>query len=151
MADAENTSHFPLFPLFPLSFFPALPILPTLSGTTYVHRTSTPSAMYVIYSAPDAATVHIVKGILDQRGIRTIVRGEHLQGASGGVAPIDAWVELVVLKMQDVPEAKAVVAEVISTQEVEPGEAWTCPRCGETIEAQFGACWSCGMERPADV
>jgi hypothetical protein len=104
--------------------------------------------MYVVYSAPDAATVHIVKSILDQRGIRTIVRGEHLQGASGGIAPIDAWVELVVLKMQDVPEAKQVVAEVVNRSEGDPsGEPWTCPECGEMIEGQFGACWNCGTER----
>lgn len=104
--------------------------------------------MYVIYSAPDAATVHIVKGILDQRGIRTIVRGEHLPGASGGIAPIDAWVELVVLKMQDVPEAKQVVQEVVSADVQTSEDPWTCPECGEAIEGQFGACWSCGTEKP---
>jgi hypothetical protein len=106
--------------------------------------------MYVVYSAPDATTVHIVKGILDQRNIRTIVRGEHLLGASGGIAPIDAWVELVVLKMQDVPEAKAVVQEVISRHRQETGANWTCPECNEVIEGQFGACWNCGFERSGD-
>ncbi len=103
--------------------------------------------MYVVYSAPDAATVHIVKGILDQRGIRTIVRGENLQGAAGGVAPIDAWVELVVLRMQDVPVAKSVVEEVVREQPASDDEPWKCPACGETIEGQFGACWNCGTER----
>jgi hypothetical protein len=106
--------------------------------------------MYVVYSAPDATTVHIVKGILDQRNIRTIVRGEHLQGASGGIAPIDAWVELVVLKMQDVPEAKAVVAEVVGAEEPSRQDSWTCPECSEVIEGQFGACWNCGFERPGE-
>lgn len=103
--------------------------------------------MYVVYSAPDATTVHIVKGILDQRGIRTIVRGELLQGAAGGIAPIDAWVELVVLKMQDVPVAKAIVQEVVREQPATQSASWVCPDCGESIEGQFGACWNCGAER----
>lgn len=100
--------------------------------------------MYVVYSAPDAATVHLLKGILDQRGIRTIVRGEFLQG---GVAPTEGWVELFVLKMQDVPEAKAVVEEVISAEPTPESEPWTCPECGESIEGQFTVCWNCGTER----
>lgn len=100
--------------------------------------------MYVVYSAPDAATVHLLKGILDQRGIRTIVRGEFLQG---GVAPTEGWVELFVLKMQDVPEAKAVVEEVVSAEPTPEGEPWTCPGCGESIEGQFSTCWNCGTER----
>lgn len=100
--------------------------------------------MYVVYSAPDAATVHLLKGILDQRGIRTIVRGEFLQG---GVAPVEAWVELFVLKMQDVPEAKKIVEEVISMQSTPEGDAWVCPECGESIEGQFSMCWNCGAER----
>lgn len=27
---------------------------------------------------------------------------------------------------------------------------WTCPQCGEQIEAQFDLCWNCGAERPGD-
>ena len=27
------------------------------------------------------------------------------------------------------------------------GETWRCRVCGETIEAQFTACWSCGAEQ----
>ena len=25
---------------------------------------------------------------------------------------------------------------------------WTCPHCGEHLEAQFVSCWSCGTNRP---
>src|SRR5690625_7685988 len=99
--------------------------------------------MYVVYSAPDAATVHLLKGILDQRGIRTIVRGEFLQG---GVAPTEGWVELFVLKMQDVPEAKAVVEEVVSAGPTQEGEPWTCPGCGESSEGRWRTWWNCGTE-----
>jgi hypothetical protein len=28
------------------------------------------------------------------------------------------------------------------------GIPWTCPSCGEQVEAQFGACWNCGAQRP---
>ncbi len=24
--------------------------------------------------------------------------------------------------------------------------AWTCPKCGETVEGQFSSCWKCGTE-----
>ena len=27
---------------------------------------------------------------------------------------------------------------------------WTCPKCGEKLEEQFGACWRCAAPRPAE-
>ena len=30
------------------------------------------------------------------------------------------------------------------------GEDWTCAACAETVEGIFGACWSCGAERPTE-
>lgn len=103
--------------------------------------------MYVVYSAPDAPTVRIIKGILEQRGIRTLVRGERRQGVADVDSAADAWVELFVLKMQDVPVARNVVEEVVSAQPTPDGEPWVCTACGESIEGQFATCWNCGADR----
>ncbi|MHC4331384.1 MAG: DUF7577 domain-containing protein, partial [Planctomycetota bacterium] len=28
---------------------------------------------------------------------------------------------------------------------------WTCPNCGEEVEAQFTNCWKCGANRSAET
>lgn len=103
--------------------------------------------MHCVYSSPDPAMVHLVRNALENRDIICVVRGEHLAGASGGIAPIDAWAELWVLGDADVEEAREIVAEIIGSDEADEAETWTCLECGEVLEGQFGACWNCGAPR----
>ena len=34
------------------------------------------------------------------------------------------------------------------TAQAPAGIPWTCPGCGEQVEAQFGICWKCSTPRP---
>lgn len=59
---------------------------------------------------------------------------------------------------EDVDRAESLLEEFERVQREESRRAfaeadaqqtpWQCPNCGETLEAQFGACWRCGTVRP---
>lgn len=109
--------------------------------------------MQKIYSHISTTHVHHVKNVLQNHGIETEVKGEKLADASGGVAPIDAWVELWLIDDSQFQEAKQIVDDVLEDfntesadrQELEP---WTCPNCGKEVEGEFAVCWNCESERP---
>lgn len=102
--------------------------------------------MPLVYSHPDPSITHLVRNALEQIGVTAVVQGERPGAALGEVPPIAAWSEVWVPDGARLDEVEAVVAEV--TGEPEAGEPWTCPSCGETLEGHFGACWSCGADRP---
>jgi hypothetical protein len=101
-------------------------------------------AMRRVYVGQTLADAHIVKDMLEGRGIRCVVYGEHLVGIRGEV-PIDVdslpsvWVS----------EADAERAyRLVGVASGPPGgQWWICPVCGEAIEGQFTACWQCGRSR----
>ncbi len=43
--------------------------------------------------------------------------------------------------------ARALVESVLALGD-EPATDWRCGSCGEPVEGQFTACWSCGADRP---
>lgn len=101
-----------------------------------------------IYSHPNLAMVQLAKNELDNRGIHSVIQGEHLATVIGGGAGFDAWVELWVNDDDRVEEAVSVIQESVESEGAEEGRPWTCSSCGETIEAQFDLCWNCGANRP---
>lgn len=101
-----------------------------------------------IYSHPDVTIVHLVKNELANQGIEAVIQGEHAAAIIGGGAGIDAWNELWVVDDAREQEAAAVVQRVIEKSSVPEGEPWTCPNCGEAVDAPFDVCWNCGAERP---
>ena len=104
--------------------------------------------MHKVYSHPSEAMVHIVRNELESRGIEAIVRGEHAAAVMGGGSGFDAWVELWVVDEGRVEEANRIVQDVMDEEPSAEGGSWTCSRCGNEVEPQFGACWNCGADRP---
>jgi hypothetical protein len=103
--------------------------------------------MHRVYSNPDPAMAHLVRHALDAEGIPAVVRGDRLGPAVGEVPWVEAWAEVWVGDPSRLDEARAVVAAVMAGPP--SGAPWRCGGCGEEVEAAFGACWSCGAERPA--
>ena len=66
----------------------------------------------------------------------------HECGASPSVFVLDENQEL---------EARAIIATYHAAASLTspPGARWRCP-CGEEIEPQFSACWSCGSEHAVE-
>ncbi|MEX0772197.1 MAG: DUF2007 domain-containing protein [Balneolales bacterium] len=102
--------------------------------------------MLNVYSSPVSMMAYHVKNLLEQNDIECTIKGEQLTSAIGGVAPIDAWIEVWILDDDQANEAKKIVDAVIADQAAS-AEKWKCPECGEEIEGNFSECWKCGTER----
>ena len=105
--------------------------------------------MQKVYAHPDIGMVHLAKNTLANHGIEAIIKGEHLAGvAGGGSAWNEAWVELWVADDAQAVEAARIIDEATLPEGTTDEAPWTCPSCGETVEAQFAVCWNCGHEQP---
>jgi hypothetical protein len=92
---------------------------------------------------------HLVCGFLMSQGIAAEVRGEYLTSGWGEL-PVDVcavWV----LDDAQYGEAQELLRAFLKGTYARKysGDRWTCGVCGETLEGQFTACWSCGTPRAA--
>ena len=94
----------------------------------------------------DQASLETVKTLLENEGIPSVIRNEHLSMAIGEIPFTEAIPEIWVLNDEDHSRAHEMV-EVWRNLPAETGDEWLCPECGETIEAQFTSCWNCGGQR----
>lgn len=99
-----------------------------------------------IYSASNPPEAHIVCELLKSLNITCEVRGEGIFGLQGEV-PFGENSEPYVwlLEANKARQARLAIEQYL-TEEV--GDSWCCEHCGESNEAQFGACWQCGHNAP---
>ena len=90
----------------------------------------------------------LAKNLLEGARIEAVLLDEQM----GRLIPfylsaMSAGAVKVAVRPSDAEEAREVLS---ATRESPPGKEgnWNCPHCGEAIEAQFGACWSCQTPRP---
>jgi hypothetical protein len=90
--------------------------------------------------------IHHLRNLLDSAGIRTVLRNEQLCTLAGEVPFVECAARIELLRESDHPAA----LEVLKAWREPPRNplAWRCRRCGEQLEGQFTACWSCGGDRP---
>ena len=100
-----------------------------------------------IYSAPVLAQVAHMRQVLEMEGIECRIQGEFRSGAAGEIPPTEAWPELWVIDPSNVEAAQRLVDEALKPAAQAQPE-WTCARCREVNEGQFGACWNCGTSCP---
>jgi hypothetical protein len=98
-----------------------------------------------IYSSFNLAAVHHARNLLENAGIRAVVKNEFLSSAMGDLPPAECQAEVWVLLEKDFPEAETILRTATSPQNL---PSWKCT-CGETCEGQFTQCWSCGAYRQA--
>ena len=106
-----------------------------------------------LYVADGPADAHLLRGLLESEGLTAFVRND-------GTVPLQA---VGLFQMETRPSvwvfaddetqrerAQAIADEYRSgkRRSAEPvGDDWRCRSCGETVEAQFTACWSCSTPR----
>lgn len=100
--------------------------------------------MKLVYTHPTSAIVAQAKAAIEHAGIDCILRNEYAGGAMGELAPIDAWVEVWVVRDRDEEAAKLIV-ERLQAPIDEPD--WRCEHCHKDSPATFETCWSCGAAR----
>ncbi|MFA7054888.1 MAG: DUF2007 domain-containing protein [Kiritimatiellia bacterium] len=114
--------------------------------------------MRKVYSSPYIAECDQLRMSLSSEGIRSEMRNEfgHPIGlvVIGGVcdfAAPEVWVD-----DSDHEDAMIIVNAFVQslkdasgpTSENPACDGWPCPRCGETVDATFNACWNCDTPRP---
>ncbi len=104
--------------------------------------------MLKVFSAQNGFEVHNLKHALESRGIECEIRGEHLNAGVGDLPPIECWAELWIVE----DSMKEMAERIVASAGEQQGKPWTCPRCEEPVDGEFGQCWKCQAYRPsADI
>ncbi|MCG6870019.1 MAG: DUF2007 domain-containing protein [Gammaproteobacteria bacterium] len=104
--------------------------------------------MRKVFTAQNAVFPGFLKQVLEDRGIRCVIRNEHLGSAAGELPVNECWPELWVADNRDAEFARSLIDAAL--RDGEGRDAWDCPGCRERIEGQFAQCWNCGCLRPPD-
>jgi rubredoxin len=98
--------------------------------------------MKKLTSAPTVITIHHYKNLLAAEGIPSVIRNEHFGSILGEMPFTDTWPQLWVVNDLHYDRAQQLISG--AAFEESPADDWRCPKCGETNEGQFAACWRCG-------
>ena len=100
-----------------------------------------------LFSSLKLHEIYHLRNLIESAGIRCLVRNEHLSTLAGEVPFAECSAQLLVARETDRNAALEILRH---WREARPrGPAWRCARCGEELEGQSTACWSCGAERIA--
>jgi len=100
--------------------------------------------MKKIYSSDDFIMAGHIHSLLEANNINCHLRNMNLTGGIGELPLNECWPEVWVINESDFASADSLIKTALS--QPKPKEAWQC-QCGESIEGQFEACWSCGGEK----
>jgi hypothetical protein len=101
-----------------------------------------------VTSSESLAQIGHYRNVLEQAGIRCLIRNEQLSGALGEVPFLECLPELWVLKESDLERAEGLIAEL--GHDATGGSNWRCAHCDQENESQFAACWNCGTAGTED-
>ena len=107
-----------------------------------------------IYDADGPGDAHVLRGLLEVEGIDAVIRGDDMVPLQGGsLFHLETLPSVWVLADDAGRYVRAIeiANEYAAGKQVpaaaQEGDGWRCRSCGETVEQQFTACWSCGAER----
>ncbi len=104
--------------------------------------------MPMIYRAANTVEAQLIVDELSAGGMSARVTGSYLSGAIGELPPtevIGVWLD----EPQHEARARALIDEFEAIRRA-PENDWFCRECGEKMGSEFGACWQCGVLRPAN-
>jgi hypothetical protein len=102
--------------------------------------------MKIIFSSPNLVEVSELKDMLTAAGIACYITNEPSSKLAGGIPMNETIPELWIEDDSRLAEAEEIKRDWQSPPPP-AGPAWTCPKCGEKLEAQFTSCWKCGTKR----
>ena len=82
------------------------------------------------------------RNVLENNGIKCLIKNESLLSTAGELPPIVAWPELWIHDESQASHAKTIIKELTEGSD-ERSEDWLCDNCGESNEGQFKICWNC--------
>ncbi len=108
--------------------------------------------MRKVHTAESVIEVAHLRNVLEAAGIACFVRNEGLAGVIGEIPFLECWPELWVVRNGEALRARGLIDEARRAETV-TGPDWRCEHCGESVGAQFDACWRCsgdGDEGPGE-
>ncbi len=108
----------------------------------------TVSSMKKVFVSQSLVEVEMRKERLEQAGIHCMIKNQRVSGLAGEIPFAEVFPEVWVLDDQDFDRASQLIKDETALLQSSQDQ-WTCPRCGERHESQFGTCWNCGQERPS--
>ena len=110
--------------------------------------------MKEIFVHADFTRVGICRAILDEAGIPCFIRNESTQNLLAGLPDSACHPVLCVTDDADAERAAELIRDVVANEDRRVASAdeadWPCPQCGETVPGNFGSCWKCEAQRPAE-
>jgi hypothetical protein len=97
--------------------------------------------MRMVHTAESAIEIAHLRNLLENEGIACIVRNDRLSGVIGEIPFVECWPQLWIREHGQELRARGLIDAALRPPQ--QGEAWTCERCGERVEAQFSECWNC--------
>ena len=102
--------------------------------------------MQEVFRHWDTATVGLVNSLLEDAGIRTVLR--NWDGCNITEIPIPAiYPNVCVMHEEDLAHSRELISAFRTSAESNDRE-WICPSCGESVDAPLNECWNCGRSRP---
>lgn len=103
--------------------------------------------MQKVHAAESILLIAHLRNVLESAGIRCLLRNERLGSVLGEIPFLECWPELWVERDGDAARARQLIREHLQPP-AHRGPDWTCPACGERLEAQFAECWRCADLSP---
>ena len=101
--------------------------------------------MKELFREQDITRVSYYRSVLEDSGIPTMIRNEHLTGSGLTEIPIpEFFPALCVMNDEDYEQAVVIIREHLSANQQHADTEVTCISCGETNPGNFDICWSCG-------
>lgn len=102
--------------------------------------------MKKIYEHIEYARVGHYQAILESQGIATLIKNLGAQAGAGEIPFTEVFPELWVVDDSEYDHALKLLEEY-QPPDTDLLTDWTCPKCGEHVEKEFGECWNCGAVR----
>ena len=108
-----------------------------------------------IYQARDETQAQLLIAILQSRGIEaSMEQGASATNAMFAPGMFRGGIGVLVDETQ-ADQARQIAHEFDQSgsqpADDSPQPTWTCPNCGEVVEAQFSDCWNCQTPRPSQT
>ena len=100
--------------------------------------------MKLVYTHENTAIVQNARNLLENSGIKAILKNEFASGGAGDLVPNETWPELWVLDDEDYSQAIGALA-ALSDKADEPD--WVCKNCHEPNGSMFESCWNCQLSQ----
>ena len=96
--------------------------------------------MKLVYTHENIVLAQNARSLLENSGIKTVLKNEFASGGAGDLVPSEIWAEVYVLDHADFSRAEELLRP-LSDKMNQPD--WTCQACQELNGAMFESCWNC--------